>query len=61
MAGLLKPAQKHDLEQASDVQARRRCIETDIAGHDLLLRQRIEPLGVGSLVDVAALFEQLKH
>ena len=61
VAGLLEAAQKHDLDQASDVQARRRGIETDVAGHDLLLRQRIEPLGVGNLVDVAALFEQLKH
>ena len=47
MSGLLKAAQQHDLHHAADMQRRRRGIETDIAGHHLLLRKRIERGGVG--------------
>ena len=59
--GLLQPAQHHDLDQIADVKARRGRVEADIAGHDLLFRQRIERFGVGQLVDVAARVEQLEE
>jgi hypothetical protein len=59
MPRLLHPPQEHNLEQASDVQARRSRVEADIAGHNLLLSQRVESFGIGYLVDVAALVEQL--
>ncbi len=59
VARLLQPAQHHDLDQAADVQARRGRVEADVAGHDLPLRQGVEPCGVGQLMDVAALVEQL--
>ena len=36
-------------------------VEADIAGHHLLARQRIEPGGIGELVDVAALVEQAEQ
>ena len=52
--GLLQPAQHHDLDQAADMERRRGRVEADIAGHDLLLRERVQPLGVGDLVDIAA-------
>jgi hypothetical protein len=56
-----KPAQHHDLHQAADMQRRRGGIEADIAGHDLLGRERIEPCGIGQLVDIAALVEQAEQ
>ena len=60
VARLLQPAQQHDLDEVADVEARRGRVEADIGGDDLLLRQRIERRGVGHLVDVAALVEQLE-
>ena len=61
VSGLLQPAQHHDLDQAADVKARRGRVEADVGGDDLLRRQRIERRGVGHLVDVAALVEQLEQ
>ncbi len=61
VTGLLQPAQHHDLDKAADVKARRGRVEADVAGHDLLRRQGVEALGVGQLVDVAALVEQLQE
>ena len=58
---LLHPAQDHDLDEASDMEARRGRVEADVAGHDLPLRQGVQPGGVGQLVDVAALVEQLEE
>ena len=37
VAGLLQPAQRHDLHQVADMKARRRAIEADIAGDAFLL------------------------
>lgn len=36
-------------------------IEADIARHNLLLRQGIEPCGIGHLMDIAALVEQAEQ
>ena len=61
VARLLQPAQHHDLDQAADMEARRGRVEADVGGDDLPLRQRVERRGVGQLVDVAALVEQLEE
>ena len=45
-------------DKAADVKARRGRVEADVAGHDLPRRQGVESLGVGLLMDVAALVEQ---
>ena len=57
MARLLEAPQHHDLDEAADVERRRGGIETDIAGDDLPGGKRIEPCGIGDLVDIAALVE----
>ena len=61
VSGLLQTAQHHDLHEAADMQGRRSGVETDVAGHDLFCRQSVEPLGVGYLVDVAALVQQAQE
>ena len=61
MAGLLETAEQHDLDQAADVERRRRRVEADIAGHDLARGEGVETFGVGHLVDVAALVEQAQE
>ncbi len=61
MARLLEPAQQHDRNEIADVKARRGRVEADVAGHDLPLRQRVERRGIGDLMDVAALVEQLEE
>ena len=61
MPGLLKPAQQHDLDQAADMQAWRSRVEADVTGHDLLRCEGIQPLGIGQLMNVAALVEQLQE
>src|SRR5947209_19630945 len=43
------------------MEARRGRVEADVAGHDLLSRQRVEGSGVGQLMNVAALVEQLQQ
>src|SRR3546814_2215085 len=43
------------------MQAGRGRVEADIAGHDLLRRERIEPFRVGRLVDIAPLVEQAQQ
>ena len=58
---LLQPPQHHDLHEAADMERRRGGIETDIARHDLLGGERIEALGVGDLVDIAALVEHAQE
>ena len=50
VAGLLQAAQRHQLHQAADVQARRRAVEADIGRHALLAEQRIQGLGVRAVV-----------
>ena len=54
MAGLLQLPQHHDADEMPHMQARRRAVEADIAGDDLVAGKRIEPGLVGALVDVAA-------
>ena len=61
VAGLLEPAQQHDLHQAADVQRRRGRIEADIAGHDLPRSKRVERGRVGHLVDIAAFREHAEE
>jgi hypothetical protein len=56
--GLLQAAEHHDLHQTADVEAWRGCVEADVTGDDLFLRQRVERLRVRQLMDVAALVEQ---
>ena len=58
MPGLLQPAEHHDLDQAPDVEARRRRVEPDIAADDFCGGERIERRRIGRLVDIAALVEQ---
>ena len=58
--GLLKLAQHHDGDQVADMERRTGRIEADIARHNLLARQRVEPFGIGQLVDVAALIKRAK-
>jgi hypothetical protein len=43
------------------MQAWRGRIEADIAGHDPARRQRVQPFGVGQLVDIAPLVEQAEE
>ena len=52
--GLLQPAQRHDLHQVADVEARRRAIESDIGGDAFLLDQRVEAFEVRALMQLAA-------
>jgi hypothetical protein len=54
-AGLLQPAQHHDRHEVADVKTLRRAIESDIAGDGAGDGERIEALGVGKLMDEAAL------
>ena len=58
MAGLLEAPQLHDLDEVADMEARSGRVEADVAGQDFPGRQRVERLGVGHLVDIAALVEQ---
>ena len=58
---LLQPAQQHDRHQIADMQRRRRRIEPHIGRHHLPPRQRIEPAGIGDLMNIAALVEQLEQ
>ncbi len=57
MAGLLHPAQHHDLDEAADMQRRRGRIEADITRHHLTQGDGVEPFGVSQLVDITALVE----
>ena len=57
VAGLLEPAQHHDLHEAADMQAVGRAVEADVGGDAPLRGERVEPACVGALVDVAALVE----
>jgi len=61
VAGLLHPAQQHDLHQVPDMQRIRRRIEADIAGDRPLGRQGVQRLEVGALVDIAARVEQAQQ
>ena len=54
VAGLLQPAQQHDLDQAAGVEARRRRIEADIARQQPFQQTLIEACIVGGLVDEPA-------
>ena len=54
VAGLLEAAQHHDLDQAADVQAGGRGVETDVAGDDPLRGRLVQFGRVGDLVDIAA-------
>ncbi len=59
--GLLEPAEHHDLDEAADVERRRGGVEAYVAGDDLRLSERVEALGVGELVDEAALVERAEE
>ena len=61
MTGLLQTAQHHDLHEAADMQRRGGCVEPNVAGNDLFLRERIEPGGIGGLVDIAAAIKQAEQ
>ena len=54
-AGLLQPAQHHDLQQRADVQRRRGAVEADIGDQRSAQRLRVEAGEVRALMDVAAL------
>ena len=57
VAGLLQPAQHHDREEMADMERRPGAVVADIGDDGRLERQRIEPLGVGALMDKSALEE----
>ena len=59
--GLLQAAEQHHRYEVADVERRGGGVEADIAGHDLRRREPVQPGGVGHLVDVAALVEQLEQ
>ncbi len=54
VAGLLQPAQHHDLDQAAGVQARCSAVEPDIGGDRPLGAHRVQTFRVGDLVNEAA-------
>src|SRR3546814_6339096 len=54
----LQLPQHHDGYQMADVQRRRSRIEADISRYNLLRRYRVQPFGIGDLMNVAARFEQ---
>src|SRR5262249_4884459 len=60
VARLLEPPQEHDRNEIADVQRRCCRVEPDVTGDDPFSRKRIECRGIGNLVDVAALVEQLE-
>ncbi len=60
MAGLLHPVQHHDLHEMADMERCRGRIVADVAGHDLGRELLVEPVGVGNLVDEAALGERIE-
>jgi hypothetical protein len=49
VARLLQPAQRHDLDQAADVQRPGRGVEPDITRHDTRHQRVVEPLHVGAV------------
>ena len=53
-ARLLKAAQHHDLDQAADVQRRRRSVEPDIGGLHAFGEFFVETVEIAALVDEAA-------
>ena len=55
VAGLLEPAQHHDLHQAAHVQAVGGAVEADIGAEPPACGQRVQRVVVGALVDEAAL------
>ncbi len=61
MAGLLQPAQHHDLNQAADMQAVGSGVEADVGHDDALGRRLVQRLQVGALVNVAALAEHAQE
>ena len=58
---LLELAQHHDRDQMADMQRGPGGVEADITRHDILARKAVEPVGVGQLVDIAALVERAKE
>ncbi len=58
VAGLLQPAQHHDLHQAADMQAVGRAVEADIGDDAALRRPRVEGRHVGALMHEAALAQR---
>ena len=53
LAGLLQPAQHHDLDEVADVQARRRRVEADIGGDRAGRTGLVQLHRMGDLMDVA--------
>ena len=58
VARLLETAQHHDLHEAADMEAGRCRVEADIARHDPFACQRIQPVRIGDLMNIAALVER---
>jgi hypothetical protein len=58
VAGLLEPAEQHDLDEAADMKRGRGGVKSDIARHDPGTGERIQRFRVGDLVNIAALGEQ---
>ena len=59
MSGALQPAQQHNRNQASGVQAGGRAIKADVSRHRPARRQPIKGVEVGALVQIAALDDAL--
>ena len=56
-AGLLQPAQHHDLHQRAHMEGRGRAVEADIGDQLASLGLGVDPFEVGALVDIAALHQ----
>ena len=56
VAGLLEPAQHHDREQIADVIAFCRAVVADIGGDHAGGERRVEPFGIGALIQESARF-----
>ena len=59
VAGLLQPAQQHDLQQAADMQAVRGAVETDIGRHDPVGGPVVQRCRIGALVDIPAVVQDI--
>ena len=55
VAGLLPPAQQHDLQQVADMQRIGGAVEADIGRADAARQQLVEPRGIAALMHHAAL------
>jgi hypothetical protein len=61
VAGLLQPVEHHDLDQVTDMEARRGRVEPDIGRDRAREELFVQPLGIGDLIDEAAFLEDAQE